>query len=192
MPAFVESEYRARVTWIGRMPDRAVTLRSDACDRLFLSYAGIDDDSHGGLTRVACSRVRAIHAQGTEIRNTRQLSILSAEELAEVAIAMGVEALKPEWVGASLVIEGIPDFSHVPPASRLQAPSGATITIDVENGPCNLPGPVINEDAPGKGHLFKSAAKGRRGVTGWIEREGEVVLGDELRLIVPTQRPWDP
>ncbi len=180
------------MTWLGHMADRAATLRSDACDRLFLSYAGIKGDSHSGLTRPACSPVRAIHTRDTEIRNTRQLSILSAEELVQVAANMGLEALKPEWIGASLVIEGIPDFSHLPPASRLQAPSGATITIDVENGPCNLPGPVINEDAPGKGRLFKAAAKGMRGVTGWVEREGEIALGDPIRLIVPTQRPWRP
>lgn len=192
MPAFELSDHKGRVTWLGHMADRAVTLRSDAREMLQLSYAGIAGDSHGGLTRPACSRVQAIHDRDTEIRNTRQLSILSAEELAEVAAKMEMDELKPEWLGASLVIEGIPDLSHLPPASRLQAPSGATITVDVENGPCNFPGQVINEDAPGKGQLFKAAAKGSRGVTGWIEREGVIALGDEIRLIVPTQRPWRP
>jgi hypothetical protein len=192
MPAFVESEYRGQVIWLGHMADRAKTLRSEAREEIHLSYAGIADDSHAGLTRPACSRVRAIHTEDTEIRNTRQISILSAEELAKIATNMGMQALKPEWLGASLVIEGIPDLSHLPPSSRLQAPSGATITVDVENGPCNWPGQVISEDAPGKGKLFKAAAKGLRGVTGWVECEGILRLSDEIRLIIPTQSTWRP
>jgi hypothetical protein len=103
---------------------------------------------------------------------------------------MGVAAVDPAWVGASLVIEGIPDFTHVPPSSRLQGPDGVTLVVDMENRPCHLPAKVIDEDAPGYGKAFKAAAAGRRGVTAWVEREGRLRLGDVLRLHIPDQPVW--
>ena len=44
----------------------------------------------------------------------------------------------------------------------------------------------------GFGKTFKPAAKDRRGVTAWIEREGLFKIGDSLRLHVPAQRAWSP
>jgi MOSC domain-containing protein YiiM len=120
----------------------------------------------------------------------RQLTILAAEELAGIAAAMGLEALDPAWLGATMVIEGIPAFTHVPPSSRLQAPSGATFVVDMENRPCQLPAKVIEGQRPGFGRAFKPAAEGRRGVTAWVEREGAVALGDPLVLHVPDQPVW--
>lgn len=154
------------------------------------TFAGFEDDFHAGLTRASCVRVKQQHPIGTEIRNTRQLSILSAEEIAEIASQIDVAELDPLLLGASIVVEGIPDFTHLPPASRLQAENGTTIVVDVENGPCNLPAREIEKDAPGHGQGFKAAARGRRGVTGWIEREGDLRIGDLLRLHVPNQRAW--
>ena len=103
---------------------------------------------------------------------------------------MGLGALDPAWTGASLVVEGIPGFSRVPPSSRLQAPDGTTLVVDMENRPCHLPARVIEEDAPGFGRAFKAAARGRRGVTAWVEREGVLRVGDALRLHVPDQPAW--
>jgi MOSC domain-containing protein YiiM len=137
-------------------------------------------------------RVKAQHPEGTEIRNTRQLSILSAEEMAQIAQNIGVEHLDPILLGASIVVEGIPDFTFVTPGSRLQAPDGTTIVIDVENGPCNFPAREIEKDAEGHGKAFKAAARGKRGVTAWIEREGTLSVGDKLRLHIPNQRSWAP
>jgi hypothetical protein len=45
---------------------------------------------------------------------------------------------------------------------------------------------------PGFGKSFKAAARDRRGVTGWVEREGTLALGERLRLHIPDQRPWSP
>ena len=60
----------------------------------------------------------------------------------------------------------------------------------MENRPCNFPAREIEKDEPGHGKAFKAAAKGRRGVTAWVEREGRLSIGDTLRLHVPDQRPW--
>lgn len=190
MPALIKTEFTGKITWLGRVPDRAAALRSEPVERVDASFAGIDGEDHGGLTRPSCSRVKTQYPKGTTIRNTRQICIVSAEEMAEVAAAIGVQAFNPEWCGAGIVIEGIPDFTHIPPSSRLQMGSGATLTVDMENQPCHLPAPVIDEDAPGHGRAFKTAAKGKRGVTAWVEREGVLQLGDTVTLHVPGQRAW--
>jgi MOSC domain-containing protein YiiM len=132
------------------------------------------------------------HPRGTQIRNVRQLCVMSAEELALIAADCGLDDLDPAYAGASLVVRGIPDFTHLPPSSRLQFPDGSVIVVDMENQPCHLPAKAINADHPGAGDRFKAAAKGRRGVTAWVEREGFVRVGDAVTLHVPGQRSWQP
>ncbi|QPM88937.1 MOSC domain-containing protein [Pseudooceanicola algae] len=193
MPALVKTDYIARVTWLGMVADREAALASGAVPRITAGFDGPRGEDHGGLTRPSCSRVlNQYPKRGTEIRNVRQFSILSAEELARIAATMGLDSLDPAFLGATLVLEGIPDFTHLPPSSRLQGPDGVTLTVDMENLPCTLPARVIEDALPGYGKTFKPAAEGRRGVTAWVEKEGEIALGDQMRLFIPAQRPWDP
>ncbi len=190
MPALLPTEITARITWLGRVKDGGEGIRSVPLDAVHVSYAGVEGEVHSGLTRASCVRVKDQYPEGTEIRNVRQFSILSAEEMAEIAAELGVETLEPEWLGASMVIEGIPDFSHVPPSSRLQNADGTALVIDMQNRPCIYPAKEIEKDRPGHGKAFKLAAKGKRGVTAWVEREGPLKVGDELRLHIPDQRVW--
>ncbi|MEM6275552.1 MAG: sulfurase [Pseudomonadota bacterium] len=190
MPALKPTTFSGTVRWIGRVTDRTATLASEGMERAELTFAGIAGEEHGGLTRASCSRVKSQHPKGTEIRNVRQLSVVSAEELRDIAAAMGVDALEPHQIGASLMVEGLPDFTHLPPSSRLQGPSGVTLIVDMENRPCHLPARVINETDPGKGGAFQKAADGRRGVTVSVEREGLLAVGEVLTLHIPDQRAW--
>jgi hypothetical protein len=192
MPALKPTEYTGRIAWIGRVADRASSLAAEPLSEVAVSYAGIAGEEHAGLTRPSCSRVVAQYPKGTEIRNVRQFSVLSVEELAAIAADMGIARIDPAWVGASLVVEGIPDFSHVPPSSRLQGPDGVALVVDMENRPCHLPAKVIDAHLPGVGGRFKAAAQGRRGVTAWVEREGVLRLGEMLRLHIPDQPTWQP
>ncbi len=192
MPALLKTSYTGKIIWLGNVADRELTLRSDALQQGFASFAGFDSESHSGLTRLSCSRVASQYPKGTEIRNTRQFCIVSAEEMAAVADAMGLETFDPGWCGANMVVDGIPDFTHIPPSSRLQTHNGTTLTVDMENRPCHLPAPIIDQDAPGQGKGFKAAAKGRRGVTAWVEREGSLQVGDTVTLHIPDQRQWEP
>ncbi|OZB15750.1 MAG: sulfurase [Rhodobacterales bacterium 34-62-10] len=191
MPALKPTDFSGRITWLGVVTseDRAALI-AEAREAMDLRFAGIAGSVHGGLTRASCSRVTAQHPRGTPIGNERQVSILSAEEMAEIAARMGLEALDPARLGASIVIEGIPDLSHLPPSSRLQAPSGAMLVVDMQNRPCILPARSIDTVHPGYGRAFKPAANGRRGVTAWVQREGRIALGDRLTLHVPDQRVW--
>ncbi|SFT97362.1 hypothetical protein SAMN05216236_1162 [Sedimentitalea nanhaiensis] len=180
------------IVWLGHIPVDGGSLRSSSRDRLDLQFGGVEGERHHGLQRPSCARVTNLYPRGTQIVNSRQLSILSAEELAAIATAMGLSDLDPGLLGASMVLRGIGDFSHVPPASRLQAPSGAVVTVDLENGPCVFPGREIEAEFPGHGKLFKPAARNRRGVTAWVECPGVLALGDRLCLFVPDQAAWSP
>ena len=190
MPALKTTQFRGEIVWLGRVADSEADLRAAPMDALELKLGGAVGEHHGGITRPSCSRVLALHPRGTEIANTRQLSVVAAEDLAAIAAAIGLEALDPAMLGASMVLRGLPDLSHLPPSSRLQADSGATLVVDMENRPCVLPGKVIEAAHPGAGRTFKAAAAGRRGVTAWVERSGAVKLGDMLRLFIPDQPVW--
>ena len=190
MPALKPTSFRAKITFLGRVPDRDASLRSEPLNEVHATYAGVEGEDHSGFTRLSCGRVTSQHPRGTNIRNVRQFAIVSAEEMAAVVANMGLDTFDPTWVGASMVIEGLPDFTHLPPSSRLQSEAGTTLVVDMENRPCHLPAKVIDEDAPGFGKAFKAAAKGKRGVTAWVEREGPLCVGDVLRLHVPDQPVW--
>jgi len=194
MPALIPTRLSARVVWLGCQPEpvEKLVIRSQPLTEMPLGFAGYAGESHAGLTRPSCSRVLKQFPRGTEIRNVRQLAVVSAEEMAEVAATMGLERMDYAWVGASLVVEGIPDFTHVPPSSRLQGPDGVTLVIDMENLPCQEPAVTIDKALPGQGKGFKAAAKDKRGVTAWVEREGVLRLGDVLTLHIPAQRGWVP
>ncbi|SLN74768.1 Putative metal-sulfur cluster biosynthesis proteins YuaD [Roseovarius gaetbuli] len=190
MPALMPTDFSGRITWLGRVADREATLEAEPLQEVAVGFAGVAGEEHGGLTRPSCSRVLSQHPRNTVIRNVRQFSIVSAEELGLIATQMGLERIEPAWLGASILVEGLPDFTHLPPSSRLQGPDGVTLVVDMENRPCHLPAKVIEGVHPGFGKAFKAAAKGRRGVTAWVEREGRLSVGDGLRLHIPDQRAW--
>ena len=190
MPALKPTEFVAEIVWLGQVPEEGEDIRSGEAGSLTLDFAGPAGERHSGRTRPSCSRVTSQHPRGTEIANVRQLSIVSAEEVEAIRAQMGLETIRPEWLGASMILSGIPDFSHVPPSSRLQGPDGATLIVDMENRPCNLPAREIEQEAPGFGKRFKAAAAGRRGVTAWVERPGRLVVGQALRLHIPDQPVW--
>lgn len=191
MPALRLLTLDTEITWLGRVPEGMSQMESIACRTLDLTFAGPKGEAHAGLTRQSCSRVAALYSRGTTIRNTRQLSILSAEELELVARDMRLAAtLDPALVGASLVLRGVPDLTHLPPSTRMLAPSGACLVVDMENRSCTLPARPIEREHPGHGSGFKQAAQGRRGVTAWVEAEGAIHLGDQLRLFMPDQPAW--
>lgn len=190
MAALKPTQYQGEVVWLGRVTTEG-QLVSTPVEDLDFTFDGPVGELHAGRTRASCSRVTDQHARGTEIANVRQMTILSAEELAETAFAMGIPELDPAWIGATIVLRGLPDLTHLPPSSRLQNETGLTLVVDMENRACVLPGKVIEEIHPEKGPRYKPAAQGRRGVTAWIERPGRLVIGDTLRLHIPDQRPWE-
>ncbi|MBU8896132.1 MOSC domain-containing protein [Corallococcus sp. M34] len=152
-----------------------------------LSFEGIEGDRHAGLTRPADVRTPWF-PRGTPIRNTRQLSLVADDELAEVATRLGVPQVRAEWLGANLELSGVPRLTHLPPGTRLFFPDEATVVVEGENMPCTGPGEVIAEHHPDRAGLasrFVKAAFQRRGLVAWVERPGPVRAGDEVRVMLP-------
>lgn len=169
-------------------PDRDAGLEKHEVAEAQFLFTGMAGDCHGGLTRKSDSRMLKQYKRNTEVRNARQVSILSAEELAEVADRMGIPAVNPEWVGANMVLSGIPDLTLLPPSTRLQFPSGAMIVVDAENHPCRYPADIIGRHHPEQKKGFVAAAMHKRGVVGWVEAEGVIRTGDSVTIWIPPQR----
>lgn len=188
MPALRPTQFSGKISYLGLVPQGQ--LASEPVSQMVIGFDGPEGEAHSGRLRDSCSRVTAQHPKGTPIANTRQITILSEEELAETAFAMHLPRIAPEWVGASIVLRGLPDLTHLPPSSRLQGPDGVTLVVDMENRACVLPGRVIEGHHPGSGPRYKPAATGRRGVVAWVERPGVLELGQALTLHIPDQRAW--
>ncbi|MBG1233717.1 MOSC domain-containing protein [Aestuariivirga litoralis] len=157
-------------------------------DSLNLLLSGPEGDCHAGDTREADSRTLLLYKRGTKIRNVRQITIVAPDELAEVAERLGIPEVDPIWLGANMLISGIPDLTLLPPSTRIQFPSGATLVVDMENAPCSQVTKVIVQHHGEAGWGFVKAATNKRGVTAWVEREGDVKVGDAARLFLPPTR----
>ncbi len=174
-----------RVEFLGIADGDTFVTRS--IDQLLLTFEGIPGDRHAGLTRK--SGVRETHLpRGSLIRNARQLSLLSLEELAQTATALNLEVIPGHWCGANVVFSGLEGLTQLPPSTRLVFPSGASVVIDGENLPCTQTGRSIAERAPtptpALASRYVKAAMHRRGLVAWVEREGQIRLGD-----LPTIHP---
>jgi MOSC domain len=158
---------------------------------LNFSFDGIEADHHAGLTRKAGGR-EPWYPRGTVMRNERQLSLVAFDELHAAAAEMGLAEIKPEWLGANIVIGGIANFSMLPPRTLLFFEGGVTIKIDGQNAPCSVAGKAIAlganaADAIGVKLAFKDAAKRRRGLVGWVEKPGVIEAGSTVTARLPEQ-----
>lgn len=160
-------------------------------DELPLGYEGIAGDFHAGLTRKSGSR-EPWYSRGTEMRNERQVTILSRPELAEAAAEMGLETIEPEWIGANITLSGLPMLSMLPASTLLFFEGGATLKVDFQNGPCKIAGASIarhvgRPDDVGLALAFVPAARRRRGILAWVEKPGTVKKGENVRVQLPEQ-----
>jgi len=185
-----KSQIEGKVVSVLLNPDGEADLTTVSVESVIVDYGGFVGDAHHGLTRSSCARVVQQYERGTEIRNTRQVSILAQDELQQIAQAMGIDAIEPEWVGANLLLTGIPQLSQLPASTRLIFSSGASLVVDVENAPCKYPGQIISRIYPDAGKLFTKSAVGLRGVTAWVEREGAISLHDTVEVHLPPLRTY--
>lgn len=189
MSILTPTSLTATITYLG-VNTSGADLQTTSTGAIDVGYEGFAGDSHSGLTRSSCTRVRSQYPKGTEIRNTRQISAVSAEELKQIESKMELDLLQPEWVGANLVVSGLPDFTQLPPSSRLIAANGTSLVVDMENAPCRFPGDIIEQYKPGYGKLFPKAALRLRGVTLWVECTGVLSVGDCMTLHIPPVCNW--
>ena len=191
MPLLTKLPFTGKVELLLARQNRLDGFEKQKRDSLSLLLSGPVGDCHTGLTRLSDSRTLLTYKRGTTIRNVRQMTIISQEEMAEVARAMDMAEMNASWLGANMVASGIPDFTMLPPSTRLQFPSGATLVVDMENMPCRQVAEVIAKIHPEKGMMFVKAATHKRGVTAWVECEGEINIGDAITIFIPPQRIYN-
>lgn len=185
-------------------PARKLQAKADGCyvapfdhfetratPALELDFQGIRGDFHVGYTRRSGSR-EPWYARGTEMRNERQLSIVAPDELAQIADAMGIEEVRPEWIGANLLISGVPRLSMLPSGTMLFFRGGVTLKVDAQNGPCRIAGRSVAENAGMSDHeaaslRFPKVAKRLRGLVAWVEKPGTITGGEDVSVRVPEQ-----
>jgi len=173
---------RAAGVYLGLEAKSLVTTRQDQVQVVFEGFAG---DKHAGFTRPADSRTPQ-YPRGAPIRNERQVSIVSVEELRQIAAALGLPEILPEWLGANLALEGIPNLTQLPPGTRLYFPQQAALVVTAENRPCSGPGRVLQEryQRPGLESAFPKAAMHRRGLVAVVERPGVIGAGDAVTVVL--------
>lgn len=157
-------------------------------EALDLRLEGLPGDRHAGFTRRASGR-EPWYPRGEEIRSGRQISIVSAEELEEIASAMGLAAIEAGWIGANLLLCGLPRLSFLPAGTRLFFAGGAALVVEAQNVPCRHAGRAVSRrtERPGDELTFPKAARRLRGLVASVERAGHVVPGSEVRVRLPEQ-----
>lgn len=159
---------------------------SSRIESVEVSEAGFEGDRHAGLTRPATGRDKDV-PRGTPLKNMRQVSLVSSEELQQVSVELEVEEVRPEWLGANLALSGIPDLTKIPEGSQLLFQGGAELIVTGENLPCASPGRELQERNPELGGLqsrFPKAAMGRRGLVAWVRTPGRISIGDRVEALV--------
>lgn len=177
-----------RVEGVYKSSSRA-DFRTEPVDALDLTFEGIAGDRHAGFTRSSGGR-EPWYPRGTQMCNERQISILSREELEKIATRMEIPDLKPEWIGGNISLSGIPDFSLVPPRTRLVFEGGAVIRVDGDNAPCRVAGQAIADHNPGREGLdllFPRKARHLRGLVGFVEIPGTIRAGEDVTAHIPDQ-----
>ncbi|MGV3620530.1 MAG: MOSC domain-containing protein [Archangium sp.] len=160
------------------------SFETRAIEQAVLTFAGMEGDRHAGLTMKAGPRQKYL-PRGAEVRNARQLSIVSVEELAEIASSLGISRVRASTLGANLLISGAPSLTKIAPGTRFIFPSGAVLVIDGENEPCVKSGKAVALAAqkPELSSRFVKAAWNKRGLVAWVERPGMIKVGDGLKVL---------
>ena len=157
-----------------------------ARDAVEVSLEGFTGDRHAGYARAADGRVPE-YPRGTPIRNDRQVSVVSTEEMTAIAEAMGIPLIEASWLGANLEIAGIAALTQLPPNTRLAFSSGAVLVVQALNRPCAGPGRVIARQYRDDRLIsaFTQGAANRRGLVACVERAGLISRGDRVEVRIP-------
>lgn len=171
-----------------------------AVPELVLDITGMPGDRHAGLMRSSTAREPWL-ARGTALRNDRQLSVLSREELAMIAAGLGIHEATAELIGANLLIEGIADLSRIAPGSHLaiggtwggegKFDGNVLLSVAAYNKPCRGPGRKLAA-AFGRPELefaFPKVAASLRGLVLSVALPGVIRVGDTIVVLEPLTAP---
>ncbi|MBY0548567.1 MAG: hypothetical protein K2W95_14955 [Candidatus Obscuribacterales bacterium] len=150
---------------------------------LEFTLEGIVGDRHAGFTKKADGRDQGVR-RGTIVRNWRQWSAVSTEELERISAAMQIEKIEPTWLGANIAFSGHESLTQIPKGSTIWFSSGAVLTVEGENAPCIGPGKEIARHFDSVSpSAFPKAAQHLRGLVGVVYRAGKVSLGSTATIV---------
>lgn len=150
-----------------------------------VSLEGFVGDVHGGFVRKADSRDKPI-PRGTPVRNWRQWSAISIEELEEIARTMGIERIEPWMLAANITVSGVANFTQLPRGTHLHFDGGTILTVECENAPCVQPGQEIEKVyKEKKPQEFVKAAIHKRGLVGVVYHPGTIRIGEMVKIVLP-------
>lgn len=158
---------------------------------LHVSIEGIVGDRHGGFTRIVYNRSASLYnrsgvAPGTNVRNNRQWSAISPDELDMISDILSPDfgretRVTPEMIGANFLIDGIQNLTQLPgltylvlsPHERFESgrPEDSVLVVYGQARPCEVAGRAV-ASAHGSLHnasRFVKASMGHRGIVGWVE-----------------------
>lgn len=166
--------------------DRHTKFPSTGLSMAEVKLEGFVGDVHSGFTRKADGRERDIE-RGTPIRNARQWSAVSVEELRQIANIMGLSEIEPWLLSANLSFSGIPNLTALPRGTQLIFEAGTILTVEGENTPCVQPGKEIAaaKDPSKTPQEFVKAALHKRGLVGVVHRAGIIKVGETATVVLP-------
>lgn len=161
------------------------SMASVAQKSVNVTFEGFTGDKHSGLTKPSDGRTK-FYPRGTMIRNSRQISIVSTEEMVEIARELQIPEMLPEWMGANLLIKDVPNLTSLKPNSRLLFTDGPTLLITDENFPCMILTKEVCSHFPDRPDLedaIVKAAMHKRGLVAVVELPGEINEGDSVNVL---------
>lgn len=166
---------------------QGVTL-SESREKIQCLWDGIEGDRHSGQTKFAGVREDYV-PKGTEVLNLRQASIVSKEELEEIAKRMGIPKVTGADLGANVVLSGIPELTKLPTGTIIKFSEQTLLLVTGENLPCVFPGKNIQArypDIPKLANKFPKIAMGKRGLVAIVLRLGDIRKDDVVEIDIKT------
>lgn len=156
-------------------------------DTVHLDLGGAPGDRHYGTTMKSGGRQYPLYSRGTEILNTRQLSMIDVAELHAIAAALHIDDIAPGTIADNITTSGLPLLTALAPMTRLafgDSPGeGAVVITGGENDPCVIAGRMVAARYGCRAESFPKAAIHRRGLTGWVEHPGAIRVGDRITVL---------
>lgn len=151
------------------------------------SFEGIKGDKHTSLTTLSRTKHPEFN-QKIEVKNTRQISIMSVEELSSISEEIGIPEIKAEWLSTNILVSGIPYLSKLPPGTRFYFSGGLILYNEGQNFPCKTAGNIILQKYPdheGIHQSFIKAALDKRGLIAWVEHPENLSVGSTMMVDLP-------
>lgn len=179
----------------------SLAINGASTERIHFEFEGPQGDKHASRIHQLTekdSRLLSISGlpQGHPVFNYRSWTALSCEELQEIESAIS-RPIPQGCLLENMQISGIPSFSTLPPSSQLHFPARrafgkkmckAILAVWEKNTPCDI---VANRlatlsESPSLRAAFEYAARGKRGVVGFVLSSGYAFVGDEVLVYPPS------